>query len=173
MWVLSQTEETITAVIPFGTPAGPAVVALSNVGANQLSLTTSIDVTALVENEASEPNNTLGGAQVLTLPLEVVGTVSGADFLDVYSVTFAAATTIDMLLEWDDDTNGDLDLHVIWDGAFSACTNLVATGAVPEHATCAIPAGKTVFFRVHDYEAQFGGGAGNVTSYHLVIKVAP
>lgn len=163
------TETTVEAVVPYGTPVGTTAVALSNVGENQLSLTTTMEVTALVENEASEPNDDDATGQVLTFPLDVVGTVSGDDIDDVYVVTFAAATNVDITLEWDDDINGDLDVLVGWDGDFQGCTSSVATGAIPEHGTCAIPAGKTVSFWVDNYDA-FTGGSQDVVNYHLVIK---
>jgi hypothetical protein len=164
------TETTVEAVIPFGTPVGTAAVALSNVGPNQLALTTTVEVTALVENEASEPNDSEATAVPVTVPLDLVGSLSGTDLDDTYSFTFAAATAIDIFLEWDDDINGDLDLLVRWDGAFR-CSFSTATGNIPEDGSCAIPAGKTVFFIVDNYDAATGGSQ-DMVNYHLVIKPA-
>lgn len=171
--VLSQTATTITALIPFGTPVGTAAVSLTNVGPQQLAFATTLPVTATGTQESTDAaNNSPSTAPTVTLPVDIVGSVDGADQDDIFKIVVTAATPVSINLTWDSSQNHDLDfllMNSTFTGASGACS--AATAAVPETKTCSIQPG-TWFLYVMNYDAYAGHYQGP-TTYRLRVTPTP
>jgi len=156
----------LTTAILYGLPVGETEVVFTGVGAEQLALSTTFDVAALATDDKYEPNDDVSPAGPFAIPISDIGVVDASKLDDFWRFDLAAETDLEMLLDWDEDVNGDLDLLVV-DLAFTAfqCGFGGATSAIPEHFNCTLPAGSYMLW-INNY-AEAG-----LTNYHVMVTVA-
>jgi hypothetical protein len=169
-YVLSRTATQINTVMPYGTPAGTVELLITGIGPDQIALAAPLTVPRQVNDDIYEPNNVWDGDDPtpMTMPLRLVGSVSGDDIDDFFIVTLSQATTVSMMLEWDTRVNEDLDL-IVRDVVNNRwmCDFNTATAGIPERGDCELPAG-TYWFWVNNYEAEAGGSPA-LTNYFLTV----
>lgn len=134
---------TLTFVIPFGTPAGTYNATFSNVGPNQLALRGTVTVPAVGATDTFEPNDspaTSSGA--LTVGTDLYGSLSASDADDFYTLTVTEAGRYRLSVAFNTPT-ADVDMFLLnAAGTLRTCADdfigcTAATTANPETGTTA------------------------------------
>lgn len=102
------TADSLYVVLPINAAAGDYEFTISNIGAGQATIGSSLVVTALgtagpdIDNPDGGATDTVG----LTLPAEVVSELTQEESNDWFRITVAEAGVLDMKLQWDYGNNG-------------------------------------------------------------------
>lgn len=139
------TATSISAVIPFGTPAGTYTVAVGNLGTLHLSGSTSFTTTATAANDAGEPaNDDPATAPAYSVTDTIVGRSTASDVDDYWTINVPADGIYNVTVNWTVAAT-DIDAYFLnASGALASCTPTnaagdrlackAATGARPETA---------------------------------------
>ncbi len=145
---------------PAGMGGSPSLILITGAGENQLAYAATIEVPNPSPVDANEPNNAGGGGGLslsnlaettpATLPFEQWISAGGLDLDDVFQITLAAETTIDVVLDWN---YTDIDMDVLYyDGAGDLVFDFgCASSAVPETCSYTLAAG-TYYIDVNVYD---------------------
>lgn len=125
-----------------------------------------IAVTRTGDTEPANDDFSVGAPPAIGVPIDLWGSLSGADLDDYFEFTLAAPTTIHFFMEWE-GSSGDFDLLQDLAGRPFAfpCGFPTATGNVPEEGDCTLPPG-TYLLWVDSYD----GGDG---VYHITGEIVP